>query len=74
MSRTATIIGSKGGKWSSISVGSPVDLRPEFKHGSFAGFDTVYYLDTSGGKRRKRGQVSSPKKAQAKGKGDTAKD
>jgi len=72
MARTATIIGSKGGAWSSIAVGSPVDLRPEFKHGSFAGFDQVYYLDTSGGTKRKRGQIKSPA-AKAQGKGDKAK-
>ena len=68
MARTATIIGSKSGKWSSISVGSPVDLRNEFKFGDFAGFDKVYYLDTSGGTRRKRGKAAQPKKATAKAK------
>jgi len=62
MSRTATIIGSKSGKWQSISVGSPADLRPEFKHGDFAGFDKVIYLDTSGGSRRKKGKKAAPKK------------
>jgi len=67
MSRTATIIGSKSGKWSSISVGSPSDLRKDFKFGDFEGFDKVYYLDSSGGTRRKKGKKAAPKaKAKAK--------
>jgi len=66
MARIATILGSKGGKWSSISVGSPVDLRPEWEHGSFKGFDRVVYLDTSGGSKRKKGQPAAAPKAKAK--------
>ena len=73
MSRTATIIGSKGGKWSSISVGSPVDLREEWRHSAFAGYDRVLYLDSSGGTRRKRGQKKLPA-AKAQGKGEKAKE
>ena len=72
MARTATIIGSKSGKWSSISVGSPVDLREEWRRSDFAGFDQVYYLDTSGGTKRKRVQKKPPA-AKAQGKGDKAK-
>ena len=61
MSRHATIIGVKGEKWSSISVGTANDIRDEFKHGSFAGFDRVHYLDTSGGTKRKRISKPAPK-------------
>jgi len=61
MARHATIIASKGGTWESLSVGSPVQLRSEFKHGAFAGFEQVYYLDTSGGTRRKKGKPGAAK-------------
>lgn len=71
MSRVATIIGAKGGKWSSISVGPATEQREEYKRGKFAGFDKILYLDSSGGTRRKRGQKKAPA-AKAKGKGEKA--
>ena len=64
MSRTATIIGRRGGNWSSLSIGSASDIREEFKHGKFTGFEVVHYLDTSGGTRRKKGKPA-PAKAKA---------
>lgn len=66
MARKATIIGSKGDKLESIHVGSADKMREKFKHGSFAGYGQVYYLDTSGGVRRKRGAEKVPKKAASK--------
>ena len=68
MARQATIIGAKKGKWSSISVGSPAELRPEFKYGDFLGYDSVVYLDTSGGTRRKKGKKAAPKSKASKAK------
>jgi len=57
------LIGLKGGKWSSISVGAANEIREEYKFGTFEGFDRIQYLDTSGGRKRKRGKPSaSPKK------------
>jgi len=72
MSRVATIIGAKGGKWASISVGPANEQRQEYKSGKFAGFDRIIYLDSSGGTRRKRGQKKPPA-AKAQGKGTKAK-
>lgn len=66
MARKATIIGSKGDKLESIAVGAADKMRDKFKRDSFAGYTQVYYLDTSGGSRRKRGADTVPKKAAAK--------
>ena len=49
MSKVATIIGSKNGKWSSIEVGTAPTVRTKFKKGKFVGFERVLYLDSSGG-------------------------
>lgn len=61
--RHATIIGSKAGKFQSIATGNAQEMREKYKHDKFAGFAQVYYLDTSGGVRRKKG---SPEPAKAK--------
>jgi hypothetical protein len=60
--RHATLIGSKGGKFESIAVGNAQEIREQYKRESFPGFSQVYYLDTSGGTRRKRGAEQAPKK------------
>ena len=64
--RHATIIGNKAGKFQSIATGNAQEIREQYKHDNFAGFSQVYYLDTSGGVRRKKG---SPAAAKAKPKG-----
>ena len=70
MARQATIIGRKGDKWSSMAVGTSNEILKKYKHDSFQGFDQVWYLDTSGGHKRKKGGglKALPKKALEKGK------
>ena len=63
--RHATIIGSKNGKFQSIAVGNAQEMRDKYKYETFEGFGQVYYLDTSGGTRRKKG---APKAAKGKAK------
>ena len=65
MAKQATIIGRKGEKWSSVAVGTASEMREKFKYDSFAGFEQVWILDTSGGHKRKKG---SPGKKTSKGK------
>lgn len=63
--RLATIVGSKGGKFTSVSVGNAHDVKKEFKKGKFPQFDKVVYFDSSAGLLRKRGQAEAkpePKK------------
>jgi len=63
--RLATIVGSKGGKFTSVSVGNSNDVKKEFKKGKFPQFDKVVFFDSSGGLIRKRGQAEAkpePKK------------
>ena len=64
--RHATLIGTKGGKMVSIATGNAQEIREKYKHDTFAGYGQVYYLDTSGGTRRKKG-ADAPK-AKPKGK------
>ena len=52
--RLATIVGSKGGKFTSVSVGNANDVKKEFKKGKFPQFDKVVFFDSSGGLIRKR--------------------
>tara|TARA_R110000824_G_scaffold180061_1_gene360446 strand:+ start:7296 stop:7499 length:204 start_codon:yes stop_codon:yes gene_type:complete len=66
--RQATIIGQKDGKLQSIAVGSAAEMRTKYKHDSFAGFGQVYYLDTSGGTRRKKGSEKPKAKPKPKAK------
>lgn len=70
--RQATIIGSKSGKFESIAVGGAGDMREQYKKGSFQGYGQVYYLDTSGIVRRKKGageaKKPAPKAAKAEAK------
>tara|TARA_Y100001937_G_scaffold68975_2_gene94206 strand:- start:952 stop:1158 length:207 start_codon:yes stop_codon:yes gene_type:complete len=63
MARQATIIGRKGGKWSSVAVGTATEMRNKFKHDSFQGFEQVWILDTSGGHKRKKGSPVAKKAA-----------
>ena len=53
--RHASIIGSKGGKFQSIAVGNAKEMQEKYKHSKFKGFLKVYYLDTGGNTRRKKG-------------------
>ena len=66
MSRIASIIGLKGGKWQSLSQGPANDQRAEFKQNDYPGFERVLYMDSSGGTKRKKGQpvskVATPRK------------
>ena len=66
MSRAASIIGLKAGKWQPISAGPANELLDEYKHGDFKGFNRVYYLPTSGRVKRKKGQRAAAPKAKAK--------
>ena len=59
--RHATLIGSKGGKFQSIATGNAEEIREKYKRENFAGFSQVYYLDTSGGTRRKKGAPAAGK-------------
>ena len=68
MAKHGTIFGRKGGKLSSIAVGSASEMRDKFKHDSFQGFEQVWMLDTSGGHKRKKGSPVA-KKAAPKEKG-----
>ena len=56
--RHASIIGSKGGKFQSIAVGNAKEMQGKYKHDKFQGFSKVYYLDTGGNTRRKKGADS----------------
>ena len=50
----------------SIATGNAQEIREQYKRETFPGFGQVYYLDTTGGTRRKKGaQVN---KAKPKGK------
>ena len=62
MAKVATLIGRKGETWSPIAIGKGSEMRERFKKDSFAGFDCVRYLDTSGTSRRKKGAPAPPKK------------
>jgi len=53
--RHASIIGNKGGKFQSIAVGNAKEMQAKYKRDKFEGFSQVYYLDTSGNTRRKKG-------------------
>jgi len=67
MARHATLIGRKAGsKWSSIAVGSASEMKDKFRRDSFAGFEQVHYLDTSGGHRRKKGSPEVKKATKGK--------
>ena len=66
MAKVATISALKGGKWQPISAGPANEIRAEYKHGDFKGFDRVLYLDTSGDTKRKKGQPAAAPKAKAK--------
>ena len=66
MSRVASIIGLKGGKWHPISAGLANELSDEYKHGDFKGFLRVYYLPSSGSTKRKKGKPAAAQKAKAK--------
>ena len=71
MARQATIIGRKGDTWSSVAIGTSSEIREKFKHDSFPGLDQIWYLDTSGGHKRKKGggsKAAPKKKALEKGK------
>ena len=59
--RHASIIGNKGGKFQSIAVGNAKEMQEKYKHDKFEGFSQVYYLDTSGNTRRKKGVAKAPK-------------
>lgn len=61
--RLATIVGSKGGKFTSVSVGNANEVKKEFKKGKFPQFDKVVFFDSSGGLIRKRGQAEAKAKA-----------
>ncbi len=63
--RLATIVGSKGGKFTSVSVGNANDVKKEFKKGKFPQFDKVVFFDSSGGLIRKRGQAQAKAEAKA---------
>ena len=64
--RHASIIGSKDGKFESIAVGNAREMQEKYKFDSFKGFGQVYYLDTSGITRRKKGAPGAKPKAKAK--------
>ena len=62
--RHATIIGNKAGKFQSIATGNAQEIREQYKHNNFAGYSQVYYLDTSGGVRRKKGTPAAARPSQ----------
>ena len=55
--RHATLIGTKSGKMISIATGNAKEIRDQYKRETFPGFGQVYYLDTTGGTRRKKGAI-----------------
>jgi len=65
--RHATLIGTKAGKMVSIATGNAQEMRDQYKRESFPGYGQVYYLDTTGGTRRKKGSPAE-QKSKAKGK------
>ena len=61
--RIGTIVGSKGGKFTSLGAGTASVMLKEFRKGKFEGFEKVCFFDTGGRLIRKSG---SPAKAQPK--------
>lgn len=59
--RLGTIVGSKGGKFVSITSGDASEVKSIFKKDSFKGYDRVYFFDSSGGMTKKRGEVVKSK-------------
>ena len=71
MSRIASIIGLKGGKWQNLSAGPASNIREEYKANAYAGFERILYMDSSGATKRKKGKaiskVATPKKGKKAG-------
>ena len=66
MARQGTIIGRKGSAWSSLAVGPANEIREKYKYDAFPGFEQVWYLDTYGGHKRKKGSPAPVKKGTKK--------
>ena len=66
MSTVASIIGRKGSKWTPLFTGSASECQKEYKHNRFVGYERVYYLDSSGDTKRKKGLPAKERKVKTK--------
>tara|TARA_R110002074_G_scaffold52061_2_gene131418 strand:- start:1367 stop:1567 length:201 start_codon:yes stop_codon:yes gene_type:complete len=63
MGKVASIIGRKGNKWSPLFTGTASECQTQYKYNKFEGYERIYYLDSSGDTKRKKGAPAKKRKA-----------